>query len=288
MQSSQASEPVASWTVIVPYYNEREFLPATVESLCGQTLRPFELILVDNASSDGTRKVIEGVLQRLRPQSVRVRHAFAAKPGKIHALNEGLRLTETRFVALCDADTHYPADYLSRADALLRSHPEAAAALAIGISGPPRSPAARLARAKGALVGALLARQCHTGGFGQAFSTERLRQAGGFDADRWPYVLEDHEIMHRVAKLGRLRYGYAHYCAPSSRRGNRKSVDWTLTERLLYHLTPLAHRDWFFYRFLGPRLAARGAVNQALRSQPWRGAADQAGASKASAEIETD
>lgn len=274
MQSPDHNHPAPAWTIIVPFYNEKNFLPATVEHLCRQSLRPFDLILVDNASTDGTREAVEAALAALRPEGVRVRHAHAATPGKIHALQEGLRLTETEFVALCDADTHYPPEYLARANLLLQ-HPDTAAALAIGISGSPDSLQSRFARAKVALVGAIMARQCHTGGFGQAFRTERLRQAGGFDPTRWPYVLEDHEVMHRVAKIGRLRYSARHYCAPSNRRGDRKAVDWTLIERLAYHAVPFDKKDWFFYGFLGPRLAARGATNLALRAQPWL---DQTGA----------
>ena len=43
------------WSVVIPYFNERDYLPATLASLYTQDMRAFRLILVDNASTDGTR-----------------------------------------------------------------------------------------------------------------------------------------------------------------------------------------------------------------------------------------
>jgi hypothetical protein len=46
-------------------------------------------------------------------------------------------------------------------------------------------------------------------------------------------------------------------------------VRWTLGERLLYHATPYAAKDWFFYRFLAPRLSRRGMRDTVLRQRQW-------------------
>ena len=42
------------WSVVIPYFNERDYLPATLASLYTQDMRAFRLILVDNASTDGS------------------------------------------------------------------------------------------------------------------------------------------------------------------------------------------------------------------------------------------
>ena len=125
--------------------------------------------------------------------------------------------------------------------------------------------AARMARAA-----ALLPRQCHTGGAGQVFRTAVLRRAGQFDAGLWSYVLEDHEIMHRVGKLGAIAYGDDFWCAPSPRERDRESIRWTLLERVLYHVTPGPARDWFFYGFLGRRLAARRLTSDRIRERQFQ------------------
>jgi hypothetical protein len=119
------------------------------------------------------------------------------------------------------------------------------------------------------IIARLLPRQCHTGGYAQSFRTEALRRAGGFSETLWPYVLLDHEVMQRVFKHGAARYHSDHWCQPSPRRADRRNVRWTLAERLLYHATPFALKDWYFYRFLGPRLAARKLGHVNLRDKSW-------------------
>ena len=48
----------------------------------------------------------------------------------------------------------------------------------------------------------LFTKHTFTGGYGQIFRTQALRQAGGFSEKIWPYVLLDHEIMYRIFKQG--------------------------------------------------------------------------------------
>ena len=82
-------------------------------------------------------------------------------------------------------------------------------------------------------------------------------------------MLDDHEVMQRVHKIGRSRYHPDFWCRPSDRRGCDARVRWTLFERLMYHLTPFRAKDWFFYRFLRGRFRARGMVSANLRLRGW-------------------
>jgi glycosyltransferase involved in cell wall biosynthesis len=266
----QAQTP-AAWTVVIPYYNEKNFLPQTLQSLLKQSLASFRLVLVDNASTDGTREAIGAVCAALCARGVEVVHLAEGRPGQVHALQRGLAHAHTEFTAVCDADTRYPPQYLERAERLFRQGgARVAAVLACGVRAHPLSLAGRAARLKCTLMGMLLAKQCHTGGFAHAFRTEALRRSGGYDAEVWPYVLKDHELMHRISKLGVGRYDFAHWCHASSRRAVRSGVRWSLPQRLLYHLTPFAAKDWFFYTFLAKRFARRGLADVALRAQPWQ------------------
>jgi hypothetical protein len=47
-------------------------------------------------------------------------------------------------------------------------------------------------------------------------------------------------------------------------------VRWNLWERLLYHATAYRLKDWYFYRFLGPRLARRKLGHLSLREKSWQ------------------
>lgn len=259
--------PECNWTVLLPFFNERLYLEGTLASLAAQD-QPLRLILIDNGSTDGSSEIATAACRRLGLRFTLIReHA----PGKVHALAAGLELVRTPYVATCDADTWYPTDYLAQAGKLLEADSAAAAGAYFVREGAlPRQHAAAAWHIVIAAV--LLPRQCHTGGAGQVFRTASLRETGGFDAARWNYVLEDHEIMHRVVKTGSLEYGPGFWCTPSHRDRDRESIRWTLAERILYHVTPSRWRDRFFYDFLGPRLRARRLTSERMRERQFHDA----------------
>ena len=246
-------------SVVLPYYNEEDYLPGTLRSLISQNLFSYRLILVDNASTDCSADIASGFEC---PPGVEFVHVSEERPGKIFALQAGLTEVETPFVATCDADTYYPRDYLSRMVSLFQAHPEASAVLAVGSK-------SMLARWKMRMVSSLMPKQCHTGGYAQGFRTSALKAVGGFDATRWPYVLEDHEIIHEIMEHGPLVYDPDLWCLPSDRRSDRTSVTWTLGERLRYHITPASEKRTLFHEVLGPRFEARGLRTIKLREKTW-------------------
>jgi len=259
------------WTVVVPFYNERDYLPATVRSLAAQTAarpeRKVRLVLVDNASTDGSADLARAALAGA--EGVEVEIIEEAKPGQVHALETGIAATETELVAICDADTIYPPHYLETAERVFDAGgPEVVAAMALGVTGAGSAPKPLLRRWK-VFFASMLARQCHTGGYGQMFRTEALRAAGGYSKELWPYVLKDHELMHRMMRVGRSAYAVDLWCHASDRREDRTKVRWTLSERLMYHVVPYGKKDWFFYEFLAERLKRRKQDEINLRNRPW-------------------
>lgn len=46
-------------SVIIPIYNTAAYLRKTLDSICGQTLKELEIILIDDGSTDGSRGIIE-------------------------------------------------------------------------------------------------------------------------------------------------------------------------------------------------------------------------------------
>jgi glycosyltransferase involved in cell wall biosynthesis len=276
-------KPPAQWSVVVPFYNEEAFLGATLASLAAQSERRVEYILVDNGSTDGSAQLARE-FQISRPD-LDVVILEERTPGKASALAAGVAAATAPYTAVCDADTIYPARYLETAhDLFERGGADTVAVLAFGVD-PSRPRLSRLLRAKGALAAALMPRQAHSGGYGQCFRTAALRAVGGFSPNMWPYCLMDHEIIQRLTRIGRIRHDYRHWCAPSARRTNRRAVRWTLFERVLYHVTPHAAKDWFFYRFLSRRFHARGVGELNLRRKDWSPHVAQAAARSRSEQI---
>ena len=257
--------PAGEWTALIPFFNERAYLAATIASLAAQSVRP-RLVLVDNGSTDGSADVARAACRAHHVDFVLVTEAA---PGKVAALRTGLTRVRTRYVATCDADTVYPPRYLAEAQRLLE-RPGCVIAGAYFVL-PGANDEERAARARTILGAArALPRQCHTGGAGQTFDTAALRAAGGFDPRRWNLVLEDHEIVHRVLAHGTMRYSANLWCVPSPRERDRASIRWTLPERMLYSAAAARAGDWFFYAFLAPRLRRRKLASDSIRERPFQ------------------
>ncbi len=256
------------WSVVVPYFNERRYLPAMLASITAQSVRPFRLILVDNASTDGSREIARASLAGV--DGIDVRFFVERTPGQAAALECGIAEADTEFIAICDADTIYPPDYLARAEARYDASPgDVAAVLATAFYGEPHALDSRLRQLKMFVVPHVLRKQCHAGGYAHTFRAAALKRAGGYSRNLWPHLRKDHELMHRVWKQGRVIHDPSLWCRASDRRSSTLSKRWTLIERVLYHATPFQLKDWFFYQFLGPRMAARKHDELRLRERPW-------------------
>jgi glycosyltransferase involved in cell wall biosynthesis len=91
-------------TVVVCTYNRSQPLKKSIESVAAQTLShplAWEILVVDNNSTDDTRQVVEG-LQRRYPE--RIRYAFEPQQGISHARNTGIREARGEILAFIDDD----------------------------------------------------------------------------------------------------------------------------------------------------------------------------------------
>ena len=253
-------DPV-EWTCVLPFFNEAPSLPRTLASLASQNV-PFKLVLVDNGSTDGSADVAQSIAGDLG-----LDHTLLDewRPGKVAALAAGIAVAATILIATCDADTFYPPDYLNLGAQLLSREGFVAVGAFIAPEAS-RNASRSFAIIRRWIAALLWPQQCHTGGAGQMFDADALRQVGGFCVHRWNLVLEDHEIFARLSGIGRIGYSRSLWCIPISRNHRRQKVGWSRSEQLLYHVTPRARLVGFFANFLGPRLRVRGQVSEQLRA----------------------
>lgn len=254
----------AKITLILPYFNEEEFLAESVQSLLRQDNDRFVLILVDNGSLDKSAQIAQDLAGQAPPGKIIL--TSEQRAGKIFALRAGVSLARTEFVGTVDADTVYPTDYVAKTLALFEKRPDAVAVVAVGISSADKL-ASDLARAR--LKASLFRNKCQSGGCGQSFRRVDLEAVGGFDARIWPFILEDHEIMVRVGQRGRIVHGWDHVCFPSDRRSPGQPMGWTLSERLIYQLIPVFALNWYFHSVLAKRFKRRKLGGLKLRDRPW-------------------
>ena len=110
--------PVVS--VLMPCYNAAATIEETLESLSTQTLTDFEIIAVDDGSSDDTL----GILQAWSGKEARLRVLPRPHEGIIPTLNIGLEACQAAYVARMDADDICHPERLERQAATLDAHPE--------------------------------------------------------------------------------------------------------------------------------------------------------------------
>lgn len=105
-------------SVVIPTYNSARFVPTAVESALAQTHQDFELIVVDDGSTDATREV-------LAPYRDRLTYIYRENQERSAARNTGIRAATGEYVAFLDADDAWLSDKLERQVSVLAEHPEA-------------------------------------------------------------------------------------------------------------------------------------------------------------------
>lgn len=108
-------------SVVIPVWNGERHLREAIESVLAQDFRDFELIVVDDGSTDGSAALAESFMS-----DVRVSVRRQANAGVVAARNAGLRAARAEFVAFLDADDIAKPERLTKQVACLRSRPEIA------------------------------------------------------------------------------------------------------------------------------------------------------------------
>lgn len=115
----QVAAPLVS--VVLPVYNGDEHLPEALDSILSQTHRDFELIAVDDGSTDGSGDLLAAYASR--DSRVRV-WPHRTNAGITASLNDGCRQATGEFVAIANQDDICLPDRLAKQVAYLAAHPE--------------------------------------------------------------------------------------------------------------------------------------------------------------------
>ncbi len=92
---------MSAYSVVIPAYNCENYIEETLRSALGQSAAPFEVIVVDDASTDGTPEII----QRLARKDCRIKyHRNEKNLGVAQARNQGVRLAKSQWIAFLDSD----------------------------------------------------------------------------------------------------------------------------------------------------------------------------------------
>lgn len=88
-------------SVIIPAYNHEQFIGPTIESVLHQTWAQWELIVIDDGSTDGTASVTQSY------NDPRIHYYYQKNQDAYNALNHGLQLVKGEFIAILNSDDLY-------------------------------------------------------------------------------------------------------------------------------------------------------------------------------------
>ena len=105
-------------SVILPTYNCAAFLPHSIGSILAQTYNSYEIIVVDDGSTDNTKEVLYPFMQRIKYI------LLEQNKGLPTARNIGIRLAQGKYIAFIDADDLWLLEKLQTDIEYFETHPE--------------------------------------------------------------------------------------------------------------------------------------------------------------------
>jgi len=193
-------------SLVIPTYNRRETLRRCLAAALAQDLPDYEVIVVDDASTDGTEEMVP----REFPQVRYLRQERNRGPAA--ARNRGLAVAQGEIIAFTDDDCLLPPDFLSRLLEGYRQYPQV-----VGVGGYLLAPDHLLTRNPWAQYEAYMTRQvyragdapyvggyeCPAGGTNaMSYRRSALEAVGGFDESFPVPGGEDAELKWRMVQAG--------------------------------------------------------------------------------------
>ena len=205
-------------TVVIPNYNGQEFIGNCLESLRKQNKVSFDIVLVDNGSTDNSVSIVKGDYPEVEVISLPENTGFCG------AVNVGIRNSKTKYVILLNNDTEVETNFVAEMVKSINAHPHAFSCAAKMLQYQQRD----LIDDAGNLYNALgWAYALGKGKFERSYAKERkvfsacagaaiyrrelLNKMGLFDEEHFAY-LEDTDIGYRA-----LIYGYENWFVPTAR-----------------------------------------------------------------------
>lgn len=107
-----------SLSVVIPSWNGKDFLDVCLTSLRKQTFKDSSVVVVDNASSDGTVSFLESKFPEVQIIKLSANKGFSG------AVNEGIKASSGEYIALLNSDTEVDPKWSEELVHILDNHPD--------------------------------------------------------------------------------------------------------------------------------------------------------------------
>ena len=105
------------FSVIIPTHNRKSFLKIALESVLAQSFKDFELIIVDDGSTDKTKELVKSYKDR------RIKYIYQENKGPSSARNTGIKASRGKFICFLDSDDRLRPEKLALTKEYIRKNP---------------------------------------------------------------------------------------------------------------------------------------------------------------------
>lgn len=105
-------------SIVTPVYNAGRFVSLTIDSVLNQTYSNWEMLLINDGSTDNSAEIIEQYVER----DPRIKLFSQPNAGSASARNNGIRMARGRYICLLDADDMWDCDFLEMQLLLMKKH----------------------------------------------------------------------------------------------------------------------------------------------------------------------
>ena len=123
IEDAQAQKSQFLFTVIMPTYNRRFCIEKAINSLLNQTNQNFQLIIIDDGSTDNTEELIK-VKYSAYLKSKKFIYKYIKHKGVCNARNTALKLAKTDWIAYLDTDNEIFPDFIDTFQKAIAEHPK--------------------------------------------------------------------------------------------------------------------------------------------------------------------
>ncbi|MGE0267433.1 MAG: glycosyltransferase family 2 protein [Candidatus Omnitrophota bacterium] len=98
-------------SIVTPTFNRSRFIDRLVKNVLAQTYQDFELVLVDDGSTDNTRELVD---RWIKENPGRIQYVYQPNQGSGAARNNGIKQAKGKYIAFLDSDDEWTPDYLDK------------------------------------------------------------------------------------------------------------------------------------------------------------------------------
>lgn len=205
-------------SIIVPAHNEEKTIGMTLQSLADQSYPSFEIIVVNNNSTDKTVSIAKKFTNKIVNEK---------QQGYPYAAKRGVKEAGGEVITICDADTLYKPEWLENAVKFFKKDAQVVAVYGpmLYLDGPIFT---RTFTSVGYVIGCLFSHLLGvpiTAGYNFLFKKSAYKMVGGYNPKKYNMVGVDLELGQRLKSVGKVRL-FTHTIPYTSMRRVKKIPMW--------------------------------------------------------------